>query len=715
MATRFKGNNAVTTTGRSRFWVYVDFEAKNLTATKCDVYVTYGIYVDMGDFYNSHVKTTWGKNGAIGKVGYYLTKGPVKLGTFAYGAVAKASASAQYTAYNGSVPKSSVSASWTVPFQAASAPAAPAGVAATRKSDTQCQVSWTVKATGTAPYQSQAVQRSTDGGSWMNLKSGLSGSASSYTDTSVSAGHTYQYRVVAKNAKGSSYSAASSKISNTPTAPSGVKVSATGKNTATITVSGKCGSATGIEWQYEANGVLSAVMAASSLTSISVDGLGGTVRFRTRFTNGSLKGPWSAWSDYVLFETAPAAPTLTAPVSSSAAVFSEAIEFSWNHNPRDGSAQTAAQVRWTLDEEWTVIDVAGPENTLVIENQFPNNSAVVWSVRTKGASDDWGDWAGNRVFYIRKHPVVSVESPTSLIDSIPFEVNLSYNDESGDVADVAIKIEDSDGIVSFEKELGASISCTIDRGEWVPQEDVEYTLTASCRSTSGLSADCSTIFTVHFIDPKHVDAFVSFDDETGEASILVSVDQESEGSDIEAVELWRVSGGGERLLAPALLDGGEYSDRWAPLNRTFVYRLVVYAESGAIRTFERETRIDSSWAYFYYGQEWSLVARGMWELDESYSVSRPGKNLVRYAGRDYPVLYDSGHVSDRRSFSAVIEGEDILRFDEMARSYGCCIAKTIHGDVLCAAVEVSVSEHSTLPFEFQTASVTFERIEGDWE
>lgn len=714
-AGRVKGGNAVTSTGRSRFYVYIDLYLSNQTETECDVSAAYGIRVDKGDFYGSRVTTSWGKSGAIGKNGEYLTTTPKKVGRFAYGSRVKLTASSQYTAYNGGTVKSSLSASWEVPFPAAGPLAAPESVQATRLSDTSARVDWVPKGTSTAAYITQNIHMSTDGGKFWTKVYDLSPTASSSVVTGLSAGHVYRFQVEAYNRKSTAASAISAEVRMTPTAPSGTTVTATSKTEATVRAAGRCPSATGMQWQMESNGALGAVHAASSPDFALVEDLGGTGRFRTRFLAGSLVGPWSPWSDWAQFSTVPKPPTLTAPASSAVCPVGEALEFEWVHNPRDGSAQSAAQVRWTLDEEWSVIDVPGEAGSEEIQNEFPTNAAVVWSARTKGASGEWGEWAGNRVLYARARPALSVMSPGPLVDSMPFEISVSYSDDSGDPAQLTARVYDESGAVVLEKAMGSGTSATVERGEWVPEEDAAYTLSVECRSTSGLSSSCESVFSVHFIDPKEVSAAVSFDDATGDATVSISIDPDDEGSDVEAVELWRVVGGSEKLLAPLLLDGGAYDDRWAPLNRTFAYRLVVYAASGAVRVVERECTIDSSWAYFYYGPGWGQVARGIWEVDESYSVSRPGRSLVRYAGREYPVMYDSGHVSDKRSFSAVIEGDDIMAFDDMARNWGRCVAKTLHGDVMCASVEVSVSEHSTLPFGYQTASVSFERIDGDWE
>jgi subtilase family serine protease len=84
-----------------------------------------------------------------------------------------------------------------------STPAAPANLTALVVSMHQVNLAWTDNASNATGI---VVQRSTNGTSWNTLAT-LSGSATSYSDTSVSKGKTYYYRVYAENSFGnSSYS-----------------------------------------------------------------------------------------------------------------------------------------------------------------------------------------------------------------------------------------------------------------------------------------------------------------------------------------------------------------------------------------------------------------------------------------------------------------------------------------------------------------------------
>ncbi len=92
----------------------------------------------------------------------------------------------------------SLNASASVSF--GSAPAAPSNLSAAVISTHQVNLSWTDNASNASGI---VVQRSNNGSSWSTLTT-LSGTATSYSDTSVSKGKTYYYRVYAENSFGNS-------------------------------------------------------------------------------------------------------------------------------------------------------------------------------------------------------------------------------------------------------------------------------------------------------------------------------------------------------------------------------------------------------------------------------------------------------------------------------------------------------------------------------
>lgn len=102
-------------------------------------------------------------------------------------------------------------------------PSSPTGCSASRSSDSSVTVRWSRGSNAGATYTGQRVERSVDGGSWAQVATPAA-TATSWTDTSTSANHRYQYRVRAYNGLYSGY-ATSGYVYTTPSAPSGCSVS----------------------------------------------------------------------------------------------------------------------------------------------------------------------------------------------------------------------------------------------------------------------------------------------------------------------------------------------------------------------------------------------------------------------------------------------------------------------------------------------------------
>src|SRR5262249_44787771 len=79
-------------------------------------------------------------------------------------------------------------------------PATPSNLTATVISTNQVNLAWSNTATNAT---NEVVQCSSNGGSWTTVAT-LSGTATSYSDTSVRKGKTYSYRVYADNSYGNS-------------------------------------------------------------------------------------------------------------------------------------------------------------------------------------------------------------------------------------------------------------------------------------------------------------------------------------------------------------------------------------------------------------------------------------------------------------------------------------------------------------------------------
>src|SRR5262249_693378 len=130
---------------------------------------------------------------------------------------------------------------------------APSGLTATAMSSAQIKLSWGNVA-GATGFQ---VQRSPDGVAWISIGTTGAG-ATSYQDTTVSAGTTYQYRVAATDAGG--VSACSNVASATtpatpapPAAPSGLVAVASSATKVTLTWQDNSSNESGFRIQRSSN------------------------------------------------------------------------------------------------------------------------------------------------------------------------------------------------------------------------------------------------------------------------------------------------------------------------------------------------------------------------------------------------------------------------------------------------------------------------------
>lgn len=590
-------------------------------------------------------------------------------------------------------------------------PAAPSSVASSRQSDYQNKVTWSPNPTPLKPVDSNRIYRSTDGGAFALIAT-VNGTLASYYDSSTSPNHSYRYAVSSGNEGGWSDLVYTGTTYNTPCAPGKPSGARTTGSKIALSFANDANTATATEIQRSSDRSSWTTIATTSgkatgYTDAAIDGYS---YYRARNTRGSLVSAWSPISDAVVSPCPPAAPTLVAPASGSPLLKSSTqIEFSWRHNPIDGSSQTAAQLQYSTDAaNWATVDVSTAQS-VAVANQFALNATVYWRVRTKGVFDGWGPWSANRSFSVRQSPQIAITSPGPVIVNLPIDVAIQYVDASGTLAQATAVFKRPDGTTAATVDMGASTSAMVPKGTFAPENGVTYTLEVTARSTSGLQNSQSLQFTPSFEPPKRVSAHVTPDLDRGWATLRVIVDKTGDGQEVAEIDVWRVVDGDEALIASSVSDGDSIVDTDAPLNVEYAYKVISYATSGASRTYRHEGSIKTPFCFFYYGD--GGIARAQFDPEEPRHYSRPGRTLVRYAGRKYPVLYDSGGVEETRTMRAHLMGADeIGPFDELC-DHSRCFFKSVAGDAFCAAVGVEVSPQLAMATPHADVSVTITRIE----
>lgn len=668
--------------------------------------------------------------GSTVKSGTYSVNGKTGTNTIASGTktIAKKSTaqtisfscSMDINAYWNSVYKGTISASGTISVAAITtyAPIAPSSVASVRSDDSLTSVSWVLESDTTHPYSSLKLQRQVDGGSFSDLAT-VATTATSYADTTTAANHSYAYRLVATNGKGSATSAATATTYNTPAAPTAVSASRLAETTVSLAITNPANTATALEIQRSQDAATwedIATIDGAPVTSATDTPGGGTFYYRARNTRDDLISAWSPASNAVVTITPPAAPTITAPASGATIATSTAsINVAWLHNSIDGSAQTSAEIDYSTDggETWTAATVTGTASTYAISNNFTANTDVSIRVRTKGAHADYGEYSAVRTVYIRQTPTVYFAEPSAgfIVENMPIAVQVSYTDISGELANLQLEITDANGRNVYSLDMGTALQVEITPADFLPENGQSYTLTATARSSSTLSAIATANIDVQFVPPMDADLYIEPDAETGYANIVVTIVEDDEKEESISVSLYRISNGSRVLLAEGLTAGSSFEDKYAPLRTDYQYEAVSFAASGAYSTTTFTARIQTPWFFMYAG---NTVARARKNPSGSVSLSRPSKRRIFYAGRTNPVSYDdTSNVLEQRTFTAIVDTkQDADAFAEIVYAGGRAVFKSADGDVMHVDADIKLTPDYQSRIKYGAIEVTLYKIDG---
>lgn len=525
-------------------------------------------------------------------------------------------------------------------------PNAPTGAASRRDSDSKNTVTWATNRADAAVYASQTVQRSTDGGGWANVATGLSGSTASWADATTSAGHSYKYRVGAVNTAGTSWSAATGTTYNTPTAPT-VSAARTGGTSVAITIGSVSGTATGLQVQRQASGGSWADVGsyATSRTSLTDKPGAGTWRYRARATRGDLASAWSGATAWVTPMSAPNAPTVTSPASGASLASGGAATLAWQHNPTDGTAQSAYEAQVSYDgSTWEALsDGAGAKSCAL---PLDGDRAVWLRVRTKGLHPDWSPWASVS-FYSRYAPEVSVTAPE--VKACPFGVSWECGRMSGSVQSAVVSVGPRGGAAALSLALGqGATSCEVRADQLVPQDGQTYTARVEVTSSYGLTGAGSADFAVSYDAPGVPCVSVSVDAARGAVSLVAGM---TSGTPTESLSVWREG----LCLGSGLPDGCEVRDPLPPLDRAVSYEVLAHAASGAVSRMPVSVEVPSgSYAFLNWGDGWASVCKAARNLRPEEGTRREYE-VMSVFGQKRPAAMYGEHVDATGSLTADVD------------------------------------------------------------
>lgn len=618
---------------------------------------------------------------------------------------------------------STASGSVTIPAIAYSAPAAPTSCAASRVSDAQASVTWVNGSTSTTtPRSATLVERQVDEGAWSQIAS-VGASVTNYTDNSVSANHRYAYRVRASGAGGTSAYATSDYVYTTPAAPASVSVAVVTGTTCTVDVDGSNAPwAETWEVQSQLNGGSWVAVGTYATFPQTVDLGGGTVRVRVRAVRGDLASDYVE-SAAITTITPPLAPTVSLSPSGVAPTGS-VVGVSWVPNHPDGSAQTQAQVEYTIgDGSPVTADVTGTATTYQLpETATASATTISVRVRTHGADEDWGAWSQPVALAVAVPPSAHFTSPASdgaTVDALPLVVEWDATDATG-VSSQTLTLYGADGRALHTAQLGGDVrSYSLSAATYRLENQTSYSLSLLVRGGSTLTVTATRDFATDFVPPAEPVVTVELDKDALSQSVTVEYGEEEGAPPTGTVDVVRrMEDGSTWLVQGGVGDGETVVDPLPPLRVIYYYDVTATAESGAQVTVTVIAQVRTVLAAFNFGAAAGECALARLNPSWKHDVARSG-TLYHFAdggeGGGLPVAYGGQDVDAARTMGfTLLDTDQLLRLQGLARTYFVCWYRDPYGGrALCA---VSWSFSSGVPYDRLdvSASMTETVFEEAW-
>lgn len=611
-------------------------------------------------------------------------------------------------------------------------------VNAQRISNRQVNVSWALSSV--TPVQLGLIEkfilmRSINDGAFDDIKTIdaiTSTTHYSYQDTGTTADNIYKYAIDFVNREGARLYApieSETEIKMTPNAPIGLSVSLDSNNYPVLEITNVSNSADYVcierkdgtaPWTQEAQMEYPCERYSGDdgAAVVSTE----TVQYRIRnFVDDSSLPAADRYSGYCSAGTGggsgsggitidtkskPEPPTLISPFDGSKFALDEGqVRLEWIHNPTDGSAQESAEVQYSANggSSWITKTVQTARSYLLDISEMQPNATVTWRVRTKGAYNQSSEYSQNRTFTLLAKPLVSFLSPhnADVINSLPITFRFNYSDESGTLEKLTIEvIKEHKTVIKADINTGSGRSgeYTYVLDSFMPDNNTTYSLRVSARSSSGFAAYQTISITVQFEEVAIEGGLlptVIFDPDTGYAKVQLMRDiTDDEGHtptpiSITAAYLYRIHDGETLLVASGLKEGSQITDKYAPTNIDYAYKLLQITASGTIGVSSVDVNNQTPYWFVYWGDN---IARAKWNPEGSVSLGRPQKKKVMYSGRRHHVSYDQDAEQEEFSFNTKLtEREEINMFRQMMRDGGSGIWKSADGDVYDADFEFNYS------------------------
>ena len=341
-----------------------------------------------------------------------------------------------------------------------SVPSAPSGLTATAISGSQINLSWSDVANETG----FKIERKTGAGGTYAQIATTGANVTTYSDTGLTAGTTYFYRVRATNASGdSSYSneTSATTVVSPPNAPSGLTATATSStqiNLSWTDVANETGfkieRKTGVGGTYSQIATVGAGIVSYSNTGLTANT---NYYYRVRATNAGGDSPYSNEANATTLDTAPAAPSgLTAT-----AISTTQINLSWTDN---ASNETGFKIERKTGAGGTYaqIGTVGANLTTYNDTGLTDGTTYFYRVRATNAVGDSAYSSETSATTLVAPPAAPNGLAATAISSS--QINLSWTDVSNETGYKIERKTGSGGTYSQVGTVGANVTTYSDTG-----------------------------------------------------------------------------------------------------------------------------------------------------------------------------------------------------------------------------------------------------------
>ena len=469
---------------------------------------------------------------------------------------------------------------------------------------------------------------------------------------------------------------------------------------------------------------------------------------RVRSVNSVGSSEWSGVSS-VIIGTKPAAPTTWS--STTTAIVGDPLTLYWMHNTEDGSSQTYAELELTINGTTTTQTIKNSteedEKDKVSFYEFdtsayPVGTKVLWRVRTKGITDEYGDWSIQRTVDIYAQPTLSLTltdvagAQIQELASFPIHVSgvagpntqspIGYHltistNEAYETTDRIgnFKMVNKDELVySKYFDIDTDLSIDISASDVDLENNITYTVKCVVSMNSGLTAESTTQLTVTWTDNLYAPNAQIGVNEDNYSAIIGPYCEDENGElvpDLLLSVYRREFDGTFTEIARDMENarGSFVTDPHPPLDYAR-YRIVAMTKStGAISFYDVPgypmcgkaviIQWDEKWQDFDVDLEYGGSTDNPWtgsmlKLPYNIDVSnnhKPDVELVEYIGRSHPVSYYGTQVGETASWSVDIpmsDKETLYAIRRLAKWMGNVYVREPSGSGYWANIKVSFSQ-----------------------